>query len=300
MRKIGFRILTFILFLIFALFVGAGCDVSALIGLETNRTSTSDLPGTNLSADLSSDDPQPSGSLPQTVINSLGTGFQADNILAMAGVQVSQTAAGHYRIYVTENREIICDLQVIEHAGIRILKTAIQNDITGHKLLFAPTPDSQVIDDFQLIAGNLILKTGASGLEANLLQDLGKPLRTGTEIENSISGQGEYLVRTFSYRDLTVELTQKANTPASTVWQIGRITCTNANFISQRGLKTGLSYKAVLKMFGTGDFILRPDILPVPASLVIMKVDDVNSGITRQMELFFEDDIVSSISISMN
>jgi hypothetical protein len=284
MRKIGFRILTFILFLIFALFVGAGCDVSALIGLETNRTSTSDLPGTNLSADLSSDDPQPSGSLPQTVINSLGTGFQADNILAMAGVQVSQTAAGHYRIYVTENREIICDLQVIEHAGIRILKTAIQNDITGHKLLFAPTPDSQVIDDFQLIAGNLILKTGASGLEANLLQDL----------------QGEYLVRTFSYRDLTVELTQKANTPASTVWQIGRITCTNANFISQRGLKTGLSYKAVLKMFGTGDFILRPDILPVPASLVIMKVDDVNSGITRQMELFFEDDIVSSISISMN
>ncbi|HBP38632.1 MAG TPA: hypothetical protein DD640_07820 [Clostridiales bacterium] len=300
MSRYSVRIFVVFISFLLLLYINAGCDVNALVRYETTGASAGGQMETSPATHQYTDDLQTVRILPRSVIDALGTGCRADIVLAIAGLQASQILTGHYRFQVAEDENIICELQIVRHAGDLVIKTAIQSDASGHKLLFSPTPDPQVIDDFQMISSTLQLDVGEYHSESDLLKTFGMPLQVNNLVETADPATEQLVqhrVRTLCFLDLTIILRQDMEPEDYDSWLVREIIWTSAEYASPRGLAVGLTYDEVLDLLGTGDFNLYPDALPMPTNLVIRKEDSVNDGAQKQIDLLLRDGKTISIMI---
>lgn len=290
------RNITFVLSSLIILSICAGCDVFALPGSETNDTGAGGTPGASSEQTQNTDITLTVGTLPLSVITSLGVGYMADIVFAKAGLDSDQISAGRFRFLVAEDPEVICELQIVKNSGDLVIQTAIQSDTSGHKLLFSPNADLKPIDDFMMIAGDLHLDIGEYAQQSVLEIALGEPLRVDSSTDqNNLTTKRR--MRTLYYRGLTIDLWQETEPAYADNWLISQINCTSTEFVSPRGLTVGLTYQAVLAMLGTGDFNIAPDTLPIPGRLTISKEDPANDGTNKQIEIIMKDGKVFMITI---
>lgn len=233
------------------------------------------------------------GSLPDSVIRLLGSGFSASKVFLLAGLSTDSITAGHYRFSVNGNKQTICDLQIIVNNGTPVIKTAIISDAAGHKLMFSPVPDSRDINDYQVARNGKVISLGSFWREDTLVEVLGEPLeilRRSDEVSGTIS-------LTYVFDGLTLGFSQPNEAADPDNWLLNAITCSANDYASPRGLQPGLSYREVISLLGTGDFIVCPDQLPYPTRLTVCKTT-VNNG--SHIELTVENQIVTAITLSLS
>lgn len=233
------------------------------------------------------------GTLSDSVISLLGSGFNAEPVFSLAGLPADSIVAGHYRFSVNGDKQVICDLQIIVTRGTPVIKTAIVSDAAGHKLIFSPVPDSKNINDYQIARNGKTIRLGSFWREDDLFDILGEPDATYRETDE-ISG---ITMLTCVYDGLTLELSQPKDPGDSGAWLLVAMTCSENGYTSPRGLQPGLSYREAINLLGTGDFIVCPDRLPFPTRLTICKTT-VNNG--SRIELTVENQIVTTITMSLS
>ena len=295
MRKQCPPILLCLLIIAMILATVSGCRFTDETGLPTDSShSTTDDPGSP-----SSGEAPPVGTLPSSVVDDLGSGFLADLVLQAAGLETEDIEAGHYRFYVGKGKDVIVDMQVVSHSGDWVIKTAIQADATGYKLLFSPSPDSAAINDFQVTAVGLTLCLGTLCSEKALTEKLGDPIESTVKIRTHADGSGKCLDKTLSYESLRLVLTQPADCDDADTWTISRIECASTDYSNPRGLCAGMTYRRAVEILGTGDFCLLPDRLPNPSTLTVLKDDSAQGGVSRQIELLADGDRITKVVMSL-
>lgn len=298
MIKDKFRTTRAILALLTILLISTGCDAFAMVGSKITGIGAGNQSDVTPSASQSSSPDWIAGTLPIGVIDSLGTGCKADIILLMVGLDPETADDGHYRFSVKEEPAVICELNIVRRAADLVILTGVLSDETGHRLLFSPTPDQLPIDDFMMKSGDLVLDVGAYGQHSILSDALGEPIRTDTSAAESSAEAIPRHFRTLYYLNLTLDLWQAADDEYADHWLISQISCTSGKYATPRGLAVGLTYQEVLSLLGTGDFIIVPDQLPSPTRLTIKKIDPVNAGSDKAIELLIKNDQVTLISVS--
>lgn len=291
------KIITVFLTLLLILLISSGCDLVDVLGLGITGIGAGNLPEASSTVIQSTGANGTVGTLPLSVIESLGSGYEADMILEMAGLNASTAETGQYRFLAREDQNVTLELKVVRQSGDLVILTAIQSDQSGHKLLFSPNPDAQPIDDFLIKSGDLNLDVGEYYQQSVLWTALGDPIRVDSSTEATAVETVQRRLKTLYYIDLTIDLWQPSDPEYPDIWLISQINCTNSGYISPRGLAVGLTYQEVLKMLGTGDFIIYPDRLPAPTRLLVTKNDPVNEGTDKQIELILKDGVVTLISI---
>jgi hypothetical protein len=291
------KIITVIIFLLLVLSISSGCGLVNIFGLEITSIGAGKLPVASSAVMQSASANGTVGTLPRSVIDSLGTGFKADIVLEMAGLNASSAEVGQYRFLAGEDHNVTLELKVVRLAGDLVILTAIQSDKSGHKLLFSPKPDTQPIDDFLMKSGDLILDVGEYYQLSVLWIALGDPLRVDSSTEATAVGTAQRRFKTLYYLDLTIDLWQPSEPEYADNWLISQINFTSSEYTSPRGLAVGLLYQEVLSLLGTGDFTIFPDSLPAPTRLMISKNDSINEGTGKQIEIILKDGVVSLISI---
>jgi len=238
------------------------------------------------------------GSLPGPILDLLGSGFNARQVFALAGLTGADITAGHYRFAVDDNEHAVCDFQVILYDSIPVLKTAILSDHYGHRLIFSPVPDSAAINDYQIITSGMTISLGASVSEQALIDSLGKPLEIARVELPGSAGNTASAVQTCYYPGLVIELRQPLKTQTPDNWLIIAMTCSGPGVSSPRGLQPGMSYQQAVDLFGTGEFILCPDILTAPTRLTVCKIS-AGRAAGRLIELNVANQIITSITMSL-
>lgn len=295
MRKHRLLVLLCLLMIALILATASSCRFSGETGLPADLSQgTTDDPGSP-----SSGEAPPVGTLPSSIVDDLGSGFLADLVLQAAGLEAAGIEAGHYRFYVGKGKDVVVDMQVVRHAGDWVIKTAIQADSTGYKLLFSPSPDAAAINDFQITAGDLTLSLGTLCSEKALTDKLGDPIESTVKIRAHDDGSGKCLDKIMRYESLRLVLTQPADCDNADSWTISRIECANTDFSNPRGLCAGMTYRRAVQILGTGDFSLLPDRLPDPSTLTVLKNDSVQGGISRQIELLADGDRITTVVMSL-
>ena len=295
MRKHRLPILLCLPIIALVMVTASSCSFPGETGFPTNISQgTTDDP-----VSPSSGEAPPVGTLPPGIVDDLGSGFMADLVLQAAGLEAEGIEAGHYRFYVGKGKDVVVDMQLVRHSGDWIIKTAIQADSAGYKLLFSPSPDSAAINDFQITAGNLTLSLGAICSEKALTDKLGDPVESTVKTRTKDDGSGKCLDKTLRFESLLLVLTQPADCADADSWTISRIECASTDFSNPRGLCAGMTYRRAVQMLGTGDFCLLPDRLPDPSTLIVLKDDSIHGGVSRRIELLADGERITTVVMSL-
>ena len=234
--------------------------------------------------------------LPSALMNSIGIGTLAPDMLSMAGLPAPNdnlkcptvfqlSGGGEVRFTYAENINFHSDVV----AGIAVNGTT----------KIAPVPDPTPILDFQLVNNGFTLKPGGFLSISALKAAFETPL-TDTTVKRVVVYDETY-IRTMTYTGLTLELYQAPTSLDKDQWWLTSVVITGSSYATPRGLKVGMEAKEAVNLFGTGAFILdEQGTQDELQKMTVFKMDDVNDVSEWRLLITFVDNKISSITIFIN
>lgn len=273
-------------------------------GLQTISSSSTftETPTSELTTTCASTALPLQGVISSQMVEALCTGIKANSFMREVGLPSDHITAGIYLFQINDGSGDICEVEIGWYRGridsTLITKSAslIKND--GNRILiFDSVLDSIPVNDFQFDIAGSIIKIGQMKSETELLALIGKPLKTQIS-ENEAEGFGEIRIKTLFYSELQIVLMQQTNSKDKNLWRIQTIICSDPNFSTPRGLKIGLDLDSVIKMIGTGEFLISFDALQDPINLTLEKWDNESDSLFWfEIDLTFNKNILSDIEI---
>lgn len=271
---------------------------SSQIPSDTSAAQTKESSTGNITTSNSTSEPTSSAILSREIIASLGTGIRAEVLFAKVGLQAVEIIPGHYRFSIANDPTKLCDILIVDYFGSPVIQSGSILEKGTSRELFKPVPDVNTIDDSQfIINGKSVSAIHAIG-EDELFSILGEPESQEITTVSAGDGMGKYKVNKLIYPGLLITWRQPEDTENTSQWFIIQITSTDSRFSTPRGLVVGMQYTEVMRLLGTGDFLLLPDDLPFPANMEVEKMDEANTGEFYVMNLQFNEGKLSAITIS--
>jgi hypothetical protein len=234
------------------------------------------------------------GYLPSDFISSLGTGVNDDFLLAELNLAPGALPAGLYRYGVADRPGVVCEIELADfHESTLVIRSAVLVEGAKRTTLFEPVPDQAGLADFQIVINGKGLGLGPL-TESALLDWNGPPLSTET-IRMTDETRGEHWVKTLAYDGQLIRCIQLDGAADKNTWYVMLITSSSPATATPRGLRVGLGYREVIRLLGTGDFLLTPDAWLAPSIIRVEKWS--GDGETGQMDLTFEKGLLKTIQI---
>jgi hypothetical protein len=229
-------------------------------------------------------EPTPIAIMPVDILDSLGTGLSADLVWGTLGLSPMPQSGKIYRFQIGNSSDLFCDLEIFENRDTHIIKTAstIHNGVAT--LLFKPIPDITYIDDFQIIFHDEKIGLGHTD-DLTIQNKLGEPQSAETKIVTDETGR--FRIRTLFYNGLEIRLLQSPTTTTPNEWTLFQLTVRNSEYKTARGIKTGMTYSAVMRLLGTGEIDIYPDPLLNPVNMGFIKHDTDHLSSDKDVNIKF-------------
>ncbi len=194
--------------------------------------------------------------LPAWVMDCIGIGSNVSSLFGLANDNAwgGETPA---MIRLSNGRTV-----AFEYSGTGFSATIVRYQISGSAAV-VPKPDAKPVADFQVAPHGFVLAPLADVRPADLIAALGAPIDDTTVL---VAVEGDYsdpeslgmvYQRILRYPGLVVALAQSLGIEDKTNWYVRSFAVTSPAYPTPRGLRTGMTVRAILDLFGTGAFMIE-------------------------------------------
>ena len=232
--------------------------------------------------------PAPVPTLQRSVVDRIGIGFTAESVRASSGFDQQSPFPTEYRIEEGGTVVFHYDDTLADKPIVSITLT----DSTGTRTTKA-VPAADPVDDTGVVVNGLALKSGMEFRGTDLMAAIGAPL-VDRSVDREYAG-AKWTVRTLEYLGLTISLIHWYPVTDPDLWTVDAVVVTSTGYRTVRGLKVGMTYGEVLRMFDTGVYVLDPYLLPHVDRLEITQYGP-DGAFIGSVEAVFNDGKVESFN----